>query len=95
MRTTVWLNGSGGADKTTSHYRAISGKTRLIRERRSRCPLVPVLGSLLCSTTIVIPLTVAAMIDYLTNVLPKLTFQLLLVRKGVYDYSPNRCIGSR
>jgi hypothetical protein len=35
---TAWLNGSGGADKTPHHYRAISGKTRPIRERRSRCP---------------------------------------------------------
>jgi hypothetical protein len=34
-----WCGPRGGADKATHHYRAISGKTHLIRERRSRCPL--------------------------------------------------------
>jgi len=41
---TAWLSGSGGDCKTRSHYRAISGKTRAVRERRSRCPLEPVLA---------------------------------------------------
>jgi len=35
---------SGGADKATHHDRAISGKTRLIRERRRHCPLEAGLG---------------------------------------------------
>jgi len=34
--------GSGGTGETPSHHRATSGKTRLIRERRSGCPLAGV-----------------------------------------------------
>jgi len=38
-RPTVWFSGSGRAAKTRSYYRAISGKARAVRERRSRCSL--------------------------------------------------------
>jgi len=35
-RPMVWLNGSRGDHKLYSHYRAISGETRIVRERRRR-----------------------------------------------------------
>ena len=41
---TVWLNGSSGIGKSRSHYRAISEKSRGVREQHSRCPLEAVLG---------------------------------------------------
>jgi hypothetical protein len=41
----IKLSGSGGDSKTPLHYRAISDKTRAVRERRSRCPLEAVLAA--------------------------------------------------
>ena len=45
-KPTVWLSGSGGTGETRMNDRAISGKPRSAKKRRSRCPLQPVLGRL-------------------------------------------------
>jgi hypothetical protein len=43
LRPTEWLSGSGGTGETPLHYR-IASENALLAERRSRCPLEPVLG---------------------------------------------------
>jgi hypothetical protein len=44
--STIWLSGSGGTGKSHFHHRAISSKTRAVRERWNHCLLEPMLSGL-------------------------------------------------